>query len=63
MLLSEFSDIDVEHIKSHSGMSTGSHIHAHTIVWSGELQLQHMEITLDGLIWDLGVFNYGYGYV
>ena len=25
--------------------------------------LQHMEITLDGLIWDLGVFNYGSGYV
>ena len=25
--------------------------------------LQHMEITLDGLIWDLGVFNYGFGYV
>ena len=24
--------------------------------------LQHMEITLDGLIWDLGVFNYGFGY-
>ena len=22
-----------------------------------------MEITLDGLIWDLGVFNYGFGYV
>ena len=22
---------------------------------------QHMEITLDGLIWDLGVFNYGFG--
>ena len=25
--------------------------------------LQHMEITLDGLIWDLGVLNYGFGYV
>ena len=25
--------------------------------------LLHMEITLDGLIWDLGVFNYGLGYV
>ena len=25
--------------------------------------LQHMEITLDGLIWDLGVFNYEFGYV
>ena len=25
--------------------------------------LQHMEITLDGLILDLGVFNYGFGYV
>ena len=24
---------------------------------------QHMEITLDGLIWDLGVFNYGCGCV
>ena len=24
---------------------------------------QHMEVTLDGLIWDLGVFNYGFGYV
>ena len=25
--------------------------------------LQHMDITLDGLIWDLGIFNYGFGYV
>ena len=25
--------------------------------------LQHVEITLDGLIWDLGVFNYGFVYV
>ena len=23
--------------------------------------LQQMEITLDGLIWDLGVLNYGFG--
>ena len=25
--------------------------------------LQNMEFTLDGLIWDSGVFNYGFGYV
>ena len=25
--------------------------------------LHNMEITLDGLIWDSGVFNYGFGYV
>ena len=24
--------------------------------------LQHMDIKLNGLIWDLGVFNYGFGY-
>ena len=33
-------------------------------VWeSGVAVLQHMEITLDGLIWDMGVFNYGFDYV
>ena len=25
--------------------------------------LQHMEVILDGLIWDLCVFNYGFAYV
>ena len=25
--------------------------------------LEHMEITPNGLIWDLDVFNYGFGYV
>ena len=25
--------------------------------------LQHMKITLDGLIWDLDIFNYEFGYV
>ena len=31
-------------------------------VWSGGI-LQNMEFTLDGLIWNSGVFNYGFGYV
>ena len=32
-------------------------------VESGLGEQQHREITLDGLIWDLGVFNYGFDYV
>ena len=33
-------------------------------VWeSGVGSTQHMEITLDGLIWDSGVFSYAFGYV
>ena len=35
------------------------------LVWGsfGMGVLQHMEITTNGLIWHLGVFNYGFGYV
>ena len=39
---------------------TAKLIDARSLGWG---LLEHMEITLDGSIWDLDVFNYGFGYV